>query len=48
METAMQARSDQLDVADPEQRVQAVYRQVALVPTGSYRFEMGRSLALRL
>jgi arsenite methyltransferase len=37
-----------LDVADLQQRVQDVYRQVAQEPHRSYHFEMGRALAVRL
>jgi 2-polyprenyl-3-methyl-5-hydroxy-6-metoxy-1,4-benzoquinol methylase len=37
-----------LDVADLQQRVQDVYRQVAQKPHRSYHFEMGRALAARL
>jgi len=38
----------QLDVTDLQHRVQDVYRPVTEPPHQSYRFEMGRELALRL
>lgn len=38
----------QLDVADLEQKVKKMYRDVALNPKGEYHFEMGRSLAEKL
>jgi arsenite methyltransferase len=44
----MTTQSAQLDVADLQQRVQDVYRQVAEEPHRSYHFEMGRPLAARL
>jgi arsenite methyltransferase len=44
----MTAQTVQLDVADLQQRVQDVYRQVAREPHRSYHFEMGRALAERL
>jgi len=44
----MITQSAQLDVADLQQRVQDVYRQVAEEPHRSYHFEMGRPLAARL
>lgn len=37
-----------LDIADLQQRVQEVYRQVAEHPHATYHFEMGRALAARL
>ena len=44
----MGTQSVQLDVADLQQRVQDVYRQVAQEPHRSNHFEMGRALAARL
>jgi arsenite methyltransferase len=44
----MTAQTVQLDVADLQQRVQDVYRQVAQEPHRSYHFETGRALAARL
>jgi len=44
----MTTQSVQLDVADLQQRVRDVYRQVAQEPHRSYHFEMGRALAARL
>ena len=43
----MTAQTVQLDVADLQQRVQDVYRQVAREPHRSDHFEMGRALAER-
>ena len=43
----MATQSVQLDVADLQQRVQDVYRQVAREPHRSYHFEVGRALAER-
>jgi ubiquinone/menaquinone biosynthesis C-methylase UbiE len=37
-----------LDVAALEQKVKAMYRDVALAPHGEFHFEMGRALAERL
>src|SRR5829696_3787644 len=37
-----------VDVADPEAKVQQIYRQAAEQPHASYHFEMGRALAQRL
>lgn len=37
-----------LDTAELEQKVKAMYREVALHPEGSYHFEMGRTLAEKL
>jgi arsenite methyltransferase len=47
-EDDMSIQSDLLDVADLQQRVQDVYRQVAQEPHRNYHFEMGRALAARL
>jgi len=44
----MSIQSDRVDVADLQQRVRAVYRQVAQQPHLGYHFEMGRALAARL
>jgi hypothetical protein len=41
----MTAQTAQLDVADLQQRVQDVYRQVAREPHRSDHFEMGRAPA---
>lgn len=43
----MTAQTVRLDVADLQQRVQDVYRQVAREPDRSYHFEVGRALAER-
>lgn len=40
--------SDQVDRADLESKVKAMYRDVAENPRGEFHFEMGRALALRL
>ena len=40
--------SQQVDRADLETRVQAMYRDVADKPHGEFHFEMGRALAERL
>ena len=37
-----------LDTADLEEKVKAMYRDVALEPDGEFHFEMGRALAERL
>ncbi len=37
-----------LDVVDLEDKVKAMYRDVATDPHGEFHFEMGRSLAERL
>jgi arsenite methyltransferase len=44
----MSIQPELLDVAELEQRVQDVYRQVAQEPHRNYHFEMGRELAARL
>ena len=44
----MSVQPQQLDIADLQQRVQDVYRQVAQEPHRAYHFEMGRALAARL
>ena len=43
----MTAQTVQLDVADLQQRVEGVYRQVAREPHRSDHFEVGRALAER-
>lgn len=40
--------SRRLDTSALEQKVKAMYRDVALAPHGEFHFEMGRGLALRL
>ena len=42
------ALSSRLDTVVLEQKVKAMYRDVALAPHGEFHFEMGRGLALRL
>lgn len=44
--TALATRS--LDTADLEEKVKAMYRDVACEPDGEFHFEMGRALAQRL
>jgi hypothetical protein len=46
-ELILTAQTVQLGVADLQQRVQDVYRQVAREPHRSYHFEVGRALAER-
>jgi arsenite methyltransferase len=41
-------QSRRLDTSALEQKVKAMYRDVALAPHGEFHFEMGRGLALRL
>jgi ubiquinone/menaquinone biosynthesis C-methylase UbiE len=45
METIL---NNKVDVADLEQKVKKMYREVALNPKGEYHFEMGRELAEKL
>ena len=45
METTL---TKNLNTTDLEQKVKAMYRDVALNPQGEYHFEMGRGLAVRL
>lgn len=47
MHTAIE-RNRRLDTAALEQKVKAMYRDVALAPHGEFHFEMGRGLAQRL
>lgn len=42
------AESKTVDTNELEQKVKAMYRDVALNPTGTFHFEMGRKLALKL
>jgi SAM-dependent methyltransferase len=46
--TAITLSPKRLDVAALEQKVKAMYRDVALHPHGEFHFEMGRALAERL
>lgn len=46
--TAIALNPKRLDVAALEQKVKAMYRDVALEPHGEFHFEMGRALAERL
>ncbi len=46
--TAVAKIQESVDVLDLEQKVKAMYRDVALTPDGEYHFEMGRVLAERL
>ena len=46
--TATAVTPKRLDVAALEQKVKAMYRDVALDPHGEFHFEMGRALAERL
>ena len=46
--TAIAIQAQRVDVADLEQKVKAMYRDVALSPHAEYHFEMGRAMAERL
>lgn len=45
---AVQVAKKSLDVVALESKVKAMYRSVALEPTGDFHFEMGRAMAERL
>ena len=47
METTIEL-TKHLDTTALEQKVKAMYRDVALAPQGEFHFEMGRALAERL
>ena len=46
--TTLLEKPNNVDVKDLEQKVKAMYRDVALHPEVEYHFEMGRALAERL
>lgn len=46
--TALATYAKRVDVIDLEQKVKAMYRDVALDPAGDFHFEMGRVMAERL